>query len=124
MNKLTEEEFRDRMEAIQRSKEIFIDSGITNNISVAFELYQKVFADRERQLFISANVEGNRNRTVMDNYDRPKCPDCSSDMMFRVVPENGEGVKSQLVCSKCELVLDSEKSLTEWMSILRKVENV
>jgi hypothetical protein len=123
MNKLSKEEFTDRMEAIQRSREIFINSGITKNISIAFELYQKIFASQERKLTLNANIDGNRSRTIMDDYNRPSCPDCKSDMMFRVIPENEEGIKTQLVCSKCDLVLDSDKDLKEWMHLL-KVKNV
>lgn len=121
MKKLSEEEFNDRMMAIQRSKEIFIDSGVTNNITIAFQLYQKVLATRERELFLSANTYGMAaHKSVFDDYERIKCPDCKADMMFRVVPPNEEGVVTQLVCSKCELVLDSEKSIQEWMGILGK----
>ena len=121
MKELTEEEFRDRTQAVLRAGAIFIDSGITNNISIAFELYQKVCAEREREIFISTQAGDNRPKTVMDRYERPKCPECGKDMMFRNVPENPEGVKTQLVCTQidCDTVLDSEMSLEDWMRELK-----
>jgi len=118
MNKLTEEEFNDRMQAIQRARRIFIESGLTNSITLAFQIYQEVFAEQERQVFLDSMVNGNRTRTRFDSFIRPKCPECSSDMMLRSVPENQEGVKTQCVCSKCDVVLDSEYTLMEWMNIL------
>jgi len=124
MKQLTQYEFEERMDAIQRARRIFIESGLTKNITHAFEIYQEVFAERERELFLSSVLNGNRAQTVMDRYIRPKCPDCQSDMMFRLVPENKEGVKTQLVCSGCPLVLDSEKDLTEWMRALKVKDGV
>lgn len=120
MNRLTEEEFTDRMKAIQRAHQIFIESGLTNNITTAFKIYQDVFAERERELFLNARVYGNRTPTILDRYERPKCPDCSSDMLIRELPENNEGVKTQLVCTKCDVVLDTDKSMNEWIEILEK----
>ena len=122
MKKLTIEEFEDRMRAIQRAKGIFVDSDLTRNITTAFELYQEIFAEREREIFLSTQVYGNRPLTIMDKYERPKCPDCNSDMMFRQVPENEEGIKTQLVCSnqECQTVLSSEEDLSWWMENLKR----
>jgi hypothetical protein len=119
MKELTREEFEDRTQAVLRAHQIFIDSGVTNNISIAFELYQKVCAEREREIFLSAQIYGNRPKTEMDWYDRPKCPDCEADMMFRPVAENPTGIKVQLVCSKCDLVLGDEHDLKWWMENLK-----
>lgn len=121
MKELTKEEFEERMAAISRANRIFIESGITNNISIAFDLYQQVFAEREREIFISTHIMGNREKTMMDRYERPKCPECGADMMFRSVPENAEQIKVQLVCSnpKCDTVLNSENNLDWWMKELK-----
>jgi hypothetical protein len=119
MNKLTEQEFQDRIQAIQRARKIFIESGLTNNIGVAFQLYQEVFAERERQIFLDTAVHGNRQPALFDRFTRPKCPECQSDMMLRIIPENEEGIKTQCVCSSCDIVLDSEKSLDDWFQILK-----
>jgi hypothetical protein len=121
MKNLTEEEFKDRTMAILRARKIFIKSGITDNITLAFELYQKVCAEREREIFLSPRY-GGKIPTIMDKYSRPKCPDCNMDMMFRVIPQNEEGIKTQLVCSSdiCDTVLNSENDLGWWMQKLRK----
>jgi hypothetical protein len=120
MKTLTEEEFKDRLSAIQRSRRIFVETGLTNNITTAFEVYQSILAERDREIFMNTIVNGNRNPALMDKFERPKCPECNFDLMFRVVPPNDEGVVTQLVCNNpsCDVVLNSDKSLNEWMTIL------
>jgi hypothetical protein len=123
MKELTQEEYQDRLGAIQRAMAIFGE--LTNNdITKSFQAYQLIFAERERAIFLNTQVQGNRPQTLLDRYQRPKCPDCSSDMLFRNVPENSEGIKTQLVCSNndCDLVLSSDKTLDDWIKIL-KVKN-
>lgn len=122
MNKLSEEEFKDRMGAIQRARRIFIEPGLTNNITTAFRIYQEVFAEREREIFINTFVHGDRSRTFMDNYERLSCIDCGFDMLFRQARDNQEDIKIQLVCSnhKCDMVLNSKNDLQWWMENLRK----
>jgi len=121
MKELTKEEFYDRAMAIQRARHIFIESGLTNNITHAFQAYQAIFAEREREIFLSAMALGGRPRTIMDRYERPKCPNCGHDMMFRQVPENPEGLKSQLVCSnkECDIVLNDVHDIQWWMQNLK-----
>ncbi len=120
MKELTKEDFEDRSLAVLRARNIFIDSSVTKNISIAFELYQKVCADREREIFVTTQIYRNHPRTVMDKYERPLC-ECGSMMMFRLVPPNDEGIKCQLVCSneECDIVLNSDNDLDWWMSNLR-----
>ncbi len=119
MKKLTKEEFEDRVMAVFRARQIFIDSGITKNVSLAFELYQKVCADRDREIFLSTQVLGNREPKPFDKFVRPKC-ECGADMYFRRVQENDEGIKVQLVCAnpKCDIVLNSENDIDWWMKNL------
>ncbi len=118
MKELTQEAFEDRIGALERARRIFPD---VINITERFKLYQEVFAEREREIFISTQMYGNRPRTMMDRYEREKCPDCGSDMMFRQIPENPEGVKTQLVCSnkECDTVLNSENDIQWWMQNLK-----
>lgn len=75
---------------------------------------------------LNTQVHGNRAPTFLDNFERPKCPDCGADMMIRRVPENDEGVKTQFVCSnkECDLVLDSPLSYSEIVSQLKPIENM
>lgn len=120
MKELTEEEFQDRAAALQRAECIF--AHMTNgDLTHAFKAYQSIFAEREREIFLSSHVHGRRPRTLIDKYERPKCPDCGSNMLFRVVPENRGGIKTQLVCEspKCDMVLNSKNDLNWWMDNLR-----
>jgi hypothetical protein len=120
MKKLSFEEYDERMAAIQRASRIFIETGLTKNISVAFKVYQEVFAEREREIFLSTQVQGRKQPTIMDRYERPKCPDCGEYMAFRMVPENDAGIKVQLVCTneKCDTVLNSDNDLSWWQANL------
>jgi len=120
MKTITEEEFQDRTQAVLRAHQIFIDSGVTKNISIAFEIYQKVLAEREREIFLSTQVYGNKPRSPLDRYERPLC-ECGSEMAFRMVPPNEEGIKVQLVCTneKCDIVLNSDNDIQWWASNLK-----
>ncbi len=120
MKEISEEEFQDRTQAVLRARQIFIDSGVTKNISIAFEIYQKVLAEREREIFVSTQVYGNKPRSPFDRYERPIC-ECGSEMAFRMVPPNDEGVKVQLVCQndKCDIVLNSDNTIEWWQANLK-----
>jgi hypothetical protein len=122
MKELTKEEFYDRSMAFLRSRKIFIDSGVTNRLEIAFGLYQTVCAERERELFLTSQM-ANRPPRLMDRYERPKCPECGHDMDFIIVPINEEGIKVQLSCSNKELkcdVLNSDKDMDWWRQQLRR----
>ncbi len=120
MKKLSKEEFNDRINAIQRAQRIFIDSGLTKNISIAFEIYQEVFAERERELVIGTKFNGRHAPLMMDKYERPRC-ECGFEMFFRGVSPNDEGIKAQLVCMnpKCDIVLNSDNDIEWWKSNLK-----
>lgn len=120
MNKLTQQEFQDHIGAVARARKIFINL-TEGNITNAFTLYQEVLAEQERELILSTLTSGNRPPALFDKFERPKCPDCRTDMRFRHVPINPEMVRVQLVCEnpECDLVLNSTKSIEEWVEILR-----
>ena len=123
MKKLTREEFHDRLQAINRARKIFIESGLTNNISVAFEIYQEMIAEVDRQLKLTKELSDGRIGNMFDEYDRPECPDCGADMYIR--PVFGEKlIFSQLVCSnqKCDTAFNSIKTIMEWQRELKKRE--
>jgi DNA-directed RNA polymerase subunit RPC12/RpoP len=123
MKELSREEFHDRVMAINRARKIFgelTDKNITN----AFIAYQEVFAEREREIFISdaTNPFADKIRNEINKYERPECPDCGSKMFFTIAPENDDGIKTMLICSnkECDTRLDSELSLEDWMKVLVK----
>jgi hypothetical protein len=120
MKELTFEEFVDRTTAIQRARRIFIDSGLINNVTHAFQAYQAIFAEREREIFININAYMMPPPSSMyGKYKYPLCLDCGATMNVRQVPENPENIKIQLVCSKCDTVLNSEEDLQWWMNNLK-----
>jgi len=114
MKILSEEEFADRCQAVNEALQIF-GHMTDNDITRAFMAYQLVLAERGRKAMLTTEKHGNRAPTFLDQYERPKCPDCGADMMIRRVPENDENVKAQFVCSnpECDLVLDSPKTIQE-----------
>lgn len=122
MKRMTQDEFQERIEAVSRAEKIFIGSGLTNNITHAFTLYQSVLAEEERRVFINTMIAGKRYRTFMDMFERPLCPDCGAEFMFRQIPENEEGIKIQLVCTnpECDTVLNDIHNLEWWRENLRK----
>ena len=121
MNKLNQEEFQDRIQAVARARRIFIDSGLTKNITEAFTLYQEVLAEQEREIIIDTLTGGNRPPALFDLYDRPECPECGADLMFRPTAPNEEGITVQLVCEnpQCDVVLDSMMSIDDWAKELQ-----
>jgi predicted RNA-binding Zn-ribbon protein involved in translation (DUF1610 family) len=122
MKKLSREEFQDRLEAINRARKIFIETGITNNISVAFEIYQEMLAETERKLTLTKELADGRIGTMFDEYERPDCPECGEWMYLRSV--NDQTFHSQLVCSnpKCDTALNSPLTIDDWKKELKKRE--
>ena len=122
MNKLTQQDFQDRIQAVARSRKIFIESGITNNISHAFTLYQGVLAEQERPLTLQGSKDGIRPRTILDDYQRPACPYCGADIMFLPVTPAVQGIQMHLVCfnPECDHFWFSRKSIQEWILFLQQ----
>ena len=120
MNKLTQQEFQDRIEAVSRARRIFINL-TDGNITNAFTLYQEVLAERDREVFLKTINSGNRPPALFDRYERPKCPDCGADMMFRPLAANPDGYKVMLSCSspECQTVLYSENDIDWWEKELK-----
>lgn len=127
MKKLSREEFNDRMLALAKAKKIFIDSGMTNNITVAFDLYQDVLAERERPLQLDSREQAADQRPsfgppkiiipVDVELEKPTCPDCDEVLALREAmdDEKKEGYLSAWVCNKCGYEGLSEKSVMRWI---------
>ena len=119
MNRMTREEFEDRIEAVQEAREIFGEL-TEGRIDRAFEAYQLILAKRERKLIISI-LEGNRPPSPLDQFERPKCEDCGADILFRVLAENSEGYRTLLECSnpQCQARWYSEMDINQWVKELQ-----
>lgn len=132
MKELTGEEFNDRMIAVARARKIFIESGVTNNISKAFELYQEVLAEHYRDVFLDTYSGGKRQQTFIDtNYIRPNCPTCrragrgTQPLYLRIINipqgrDNVKGYKSEWVCVHPNCIYEeySFNTLEDWMNEL------
>lgn len=118
MKRLSEREFIDRVMALQRAHHIFVESRLTDNISIAFAAYQEVLADKEREIFLDTATHGGDNLpSPLDRYKRPPCPDCGTDMRIRLLAPNSAGWLTQWVCSNpdCNTLFTSRKSVEDWM---------
>ena len=120
MKKLSYAEFQNRVNEVSKAAKIF--APLTNNISEAFKLYQEVLAEEKMEVFISTSVGGNRPMTAIDEYERPKCPECDIDLRLKVFPLDADGTRwnTAWVCVKCQAEFYSEKTVPEWMNELRK----
>lgn len=120
MKDLSRTDFMERMEAVANAQEIFIKSGVTNSIDLAWELYRDVLAVKDFQRLINSNNGKNYNENPFDKYPRPKCPECGNDLYFRFVMENPQGIVSQLVCAgdQCDTVLNSDMTKEQWLEAL------
>jgi predicted RNA-binding Zn-ribbon protein involved in translation (DUF1610 family) len=128
MKKMTQKEFNERLIAMAEAKRIFIDSGMTNNISIAFELYQKILADKEMPLQLDSKVQeahkGPENDSPpqitipMDvDLEKPSCPDCGKTLTLRQATgdEWQDGYRSCWTCPACKYEGLSEKSPMRWI---------
>jgi hypothetical protein len=123
MEPMTYEEFADRAMDLQRARSIFIDSGLTQNISTAFEAYKEILIEEELReevrLFIST-MEGADN-SPFDKLIRPKCEECGSDLKLKegAVGPEGKFYQTAWVCV-CELEYYSDKTAVEWYLELKE----
>jgi len=128
MNKLTEQEFQDRISALTKARKIFIPH-MTKNISIAFELYQKVLAKQKQDIFLNTAKAGRAPRTWLDKYERPECPECGEVLYLRSICGKGikqhgnlKGWKTCWEClgPRCMYEAYSRKSIGKWMKRLRR----
>lgn len=128
MKKLTFEEFQDRIAAVNEAQKIFIDTGITNNITIAFEMYQRILATKERPLVLDSKVQEAHGGPQTDQppqvtisldieLEKPTCPDCGDTLNLRAAKpdELSEGYRSCWYCTKCKYEGLSEKSPMRWI---------
>ena len=120
MKKLNYEEFQKRVTEVNKAAKIF--APLTNNISEAFKLYQEVLAEEQMEVFVSTAMMGNKPMTPMDNFERPKCPECQNELRLKLGAKDQDGKEwnSSWVCTQCLAEFYSEKTAQEWMNELRR----
>lgn len=122
MKRLTYSEFSKRAEELAKARAIFVDSGFTNNISVAFDIYMNMLAEEEIQQFISTAMAGSRPMTPLDDYVRPKCPECGIDLRLALGVDDMDGKKwpTAWYCEQCFTYFYNDKTVIELMQELKK----
>jgi RNase P subunit RPR2 len=119
MKKMNYEDFSTRIKEVAKARKIFIPH-ITKNISIAFELYQEIFAEEKLDVFVSTTTAGNQTISPLDEYKRPVCDECNSELWLKVAPVTRDGVTypTTWVCKECGIEYHTEKTAQEWMEEL------
>jgi hypothetical protein len=126
MNELTQEEFQNRILDLHRAEKIFIETGLTKNLSVAFRVYQEIFAEHKKQLVLNTADHGRRPPALFDGLNRPTCPVCGkAKMLFRTLPL-GQELKVQLLCEDptCDTVLNSREEMKAWIERMKGADPI
>jgi len=76
IKRISRDKFIEDTTAILDARRIFIDSNVTRNITVAYELYKEVLAEKENEL----KTQNSKLRTSII------CPECGSNNVIRVKP--------------------------------------
>lgn len=115
-----------RKAMVVKARKEFITSGKTENISEAVRLY--TLAHPEECAGIPATIstrEKDRPRTIVDQYERPKCRRCGGKMFLKLGCSACKGPvkKNYWICKSCGFKHFTKKSLPEILAGLKKVEN-
>jgi uncharacterized protein with PIN domain len=125
MKKLSFEDFNTRMLEIQKARKIFVDSGLTNNISIAFEAYRELLMSDEDKEKYPERINSKSEKTPFDGLNVPKCDECGNSLKLTVNSKDIEGNTHRTAwkCKKCGMIYYSDKTSTEWYQILKGAEN-
>lgn len=126
MKKMTKEEFLDRVTTVAWARKIFIPH-VTRNVSIAFELYQEVLAEKER--IIKLSKVRTRDFGPLGTKQRPLCPKCGNELFLRIIdtPQGKQNVFGWRTCWVCEMAECyhedfSTKTLEDWLEELKPKE--
>lgn len=120
MKKMNYEEFQHRVNEVNKAARIF--DPLTKNVSDAFKIYQEVLAEEKMEVFISTMVYGSKSLTPLDDYVRPTCPECNTELGLKLMAkdQNGKEWETAWVCTNCNAEFYSDKTVKEWMDELEK----
>ena len=127
MKKMIMTEADERALLIRRARAKYITTGKTKNISEAVRWY--IDAHPEKAAGIPATIttrETDRPRTILDEYERPQCPNCGAPLFLKTQCSGmGRGDRITVwICVKCKYKDYSEKNIQEWLAELpRKSHN-
>jgi len=124
MKRMSRQEFLERNQAEMRARKIYVPH-ITKNISISFDIYIRVLAEQEHDRFIN---NATTRRSPIDGYIRPKCPECDTNFMLRIIAEpkgknNVHGYKTCWECPICGHEEYSTRTINDWIKELKMEEN-
>lgn len=125
MKQLTKDEFEARTAAMLEARNIFIDSGVTKSINIAFDIYLSILSGADHVVVLNNMTDGGRRGSPLDEYDRLECPQCGAPMLLQIFKyEPDSPVKSRMFCpsNKCDTAYDSDRTLEQWKEVLKKKE--
>lgn len=111
-----------RKRMVQRARGKYIATGMTNNITVAMEMYQQndVAEDERIDVYITS-PESQQLRMALKN-GRPKCDECDGELFMQpnAVDMQGKHYPTSWVCKSCGMIYYSEKTQGEWAKELNE----
>lgn len=110
---------------INKARARYIATGKTRSITKAFRMY--LAAHPEECAGIPATItprEKDRPRTVLDDYDRPPCPECGGPLFFQRCSTCGakKRPKNEWVCRACGHRRLTKDTLEESLAKLKRKE--
>ena len=116
MKKLDYSDFSKRIEEVAKARKIFIKSGITKNITIAFELYQAVLAEEQMDVTIT------KPQVPFEDIERPLCGECDKELQLDPRPRRIDNklYASTWTCANCGMEYYTEKTAEQWYAELKK----
>jgi len=109
-------ESQTRKGVIAKARGEYITPGKTKNISEAFLWYIEAHMEECAGILpVITNREADRPKTILDEYERPKCRKCGADLFFMIgcTACKGPVKKNQWICKKCGFKWFTKKTLEE-----------
>jgi len=112
---------------IHKARAEYISPGKTQNISEAFLWYIEAHPEECAGILpVITNREADRPKTILDEYERPKCRKCGADMFFRFGCSACKGPvkKNQWICKECGFKMFTKDTLEEAIVKLERKEEI
>jgi len=113
-----------RNEILHAARAEFMANGRTQNISEAMRLYIRAHPEECTGIraFISTR-ERDRPKTIIDEYERPKCRKCGGNMFLKLGCSACKGPvkKNYWICKSCGFKHFTKKSLPEILAGLKRL---
>ena len=112
---------KDRDEIIAHARMLYIDTGVTRNITEALRMFLEQVADPDEmiEIFITS-PEQHQIREVL-KFGRPECDFCDTEMHLKICATDMHGVTHQTswLCKNCGYEFYSDLTPRQWLEELR-----